>query len=228
MAKYRAPTQGNIGMTHADLGRSKTVEQMIDLTEHGCASDMISDQQFKQAMGSPERMAEFVADRIEIVSARAQYEVDKKFLNDICDLDNYRKDDTNPTDLDKSPAIFLNEEKEYKLASDKNGITNIRKLIASVKSTASVMKRVTDKFNKLKLLSSSLDIKRIGVIISDEMVGNMEDNYGNTFNAEYAKLEKTFAWVESAGIHEVKDATKRDNGKHIILVGEDGYMNSRI
>jgi len=223
LAKYRVPSKGDIGLTHADLPRGSTLEQFIPLTEHGCASELISKQQMKQAMGSPERLAEFVADKIEVAAARAAYEIDKKFFTDITKTENYRRDDTEPDKLGKAPAIFLNDQEEYGLKIDENGITNIRKLISTVKSTAAVMKRPTNKFNQMKLISSALDLKRIGVIISEELFGQLEDHYGNTFNLEYAKLERMFAWVEVAPIHEYVEGSKH-KGVHIILITEDGYI----
>jgi len=116
-------------MTHADLGKGSTHEQFIPLTEHGCASELISHQIMKQAMGSSEKMAEFVADKIEIAAARALFEVDKKFINDITKKDNYT-----------AKAIIENKEDYYKPGKDKQGYENVRHLVNSINSTAAAMK----------------------------------------------------------------------------------------
>lgn len=208
-------------MTHADLPRGSTADQLIPLTEHGVIAELISEQQMKQAMGSPERMAEFIADKIEVAAARGQYEIDKKFFKDITNTENYREGKDKK--IENSPAIFLNLKEEYESGVDEHGVTNIRKLIKSVRSTAMVMKRPTDNFNKLKLVSSALDLKRIGLIISEDVVGDLEDYYGNTFNLEYAKLEKIFAWVETAPIQEYVNEGKHQ-GVHFILIADDGYV----
>ena len=116
MAKHKIPSQGNIGMTHADLPRGSTVEQLIPLTEHGCIAELIVEQQMKQAMGSPERMAEFVADKIETAASRGSFAVDEKMIQDITNSENYA-----------DSAIFLNNEEEYLPGMDENGVTNVRK-----------------------------------------------------------------------------------------------------
>lgn len=220
LTKYKAPKKGDKGLDYGDLGRGNTVSQFIPLTEIGCASELISKQQMKQAMGSPERLAEFVADKIEVAASRAAYEIDKKFLEDICNVDNYKKSEE---DLNEASAIFLNSEDEYKLGTDEQGATNIRKLIKSIKTNAAVMKRPTDKFNKFGLISTALEFKRIGVIISEELFGALEDHYENTFNLEYAKLERMFAWVETMPLHEM---TSEDKVKSVeaVLITDDGYV----
>ena len=64
----------------------------------------------------------------------------------------------------------------------------------------------------------------MGIIMSDEMFGQMEDYYGHVFNTEFAKLERTFAWVETLPIHQVEDKDKKTIGDHFIIISEDGYI----
>jgi hypothetical protein len=209
MAKHKAGGT----MAYADLGKGSTVEQFIKLTEHGCASELISHQIMKQAMGSPERMAEFLADKVEVAASRAAFEIDKKFIDDICKEDNYRAKAGTPA---KSPAIIENDADDYKPGKDTQGMENIRKLVNSIHSTASAMKWPSKNFNKLNLVSASFDFKRMGLIISDEMYGQLEDYYGHAFNLEHTDLGRKFAWVEVLPIHE--------KGKNFILIDVDGYV----
>ena len=201
LAKYKKP-EGNKMMTHADLGKGSTSEQFIPLTEHGCASELISHQIMKQAMGSPEKMAEFVADKIEIAAARALFEVDKKFIDDITKKDNYI-----------TKAIIENKEDYYKPGKDKQGYENVRHLVNSINSTAAAMKWPSKNFNQMQLVSASMDFKRMGLIISDEQ---LEDYYGHSFHLEHTELGRKFAWVEVLPIHE--------EDKHAILMDIDGYV----
>ncbi|CAG8465804.1 22868_t:CDS:2 [Gigaspora margarita] len=83
LAKYKAPQGGKI-MTHADLGSGTSYEQMIPLTHH--------------------------ADMVKLAIARGAYEIDKKFMLDICNFNNYK----NGATPDKSSAIFLHPEDFYK------------------------------------------------------------------------------------------------------------------
>lgn len=211
LAKYKAPNAAGM-MTHADLGSGSSREQFIPLTEHGCASQMISEDIMKRSMGSREGMAEFVADMVELAINRGAYEIDKKFMRDICNFNNY-KDGSTPNE---STAIFINSEDDYKPGKDANGMEKIRKLRNSMTSIASAMCWPSNKFNKFGLISTSFNAKRLGVIISDEMKGQFRDYYGNVFNVEYADLEKEFAWVETMPIH--------NYNKHIIFISEDGYV----
>lgn len=288
LVKYKK-NDGNDMMTHKDLARGTTFEQMIPLTEHGCVSDLISHQIMKRAMSSPERMIDFVADKIEIASSRGAWQIDQVFITDITSNDNYRekkmnldaivtalksdsgvsgktgysaaidnaaatnavknatnfagvvnafKADTNVTGVtdladaidaaakkdpvknaakEFSTAIFELEEKEFKPGKDGDGTENIRKLNNSVTSTTSVMRRPTRNFNRLGLISSSMNCKQIGIVISDEMHGRYEDSYGHTFNLAHTELGRRFAWVEVLNIHEF-------NRKHLISIDEYGYV----
>jgi hypothetical protein len=122
-------------MTHGDLGKGSSCEQFIPLTEHGCASELLSDEIMKRAMGSAEATSEFIADKIEQAADRGMFEIDQKFIDDICNDENYKDGD----DPNNSSAIFSNYDDEYAPGKDENGTINFRKLINSVISTASTM-----------------------------------------------------------------------------------------
>jgi len=64
------------------------------------------------------------------------------------------------------------------------------------------------------LVSASLDFKRLGVIISENLYGELEDYYGHAFNLDNVELGKKFAWVEVLPIQ----------GKELIFIDNDGYV----
>jgi len=45
----------------------------------------------------------------------------------------------------------------------------------------------------MELVSASMDFKRMGLIISDEQFGQLEDYYGHSFHLEHTELGRKFA-----------------------------------
>ena len=45
----------------------------------------------------------------------------------------------------------------------------------------------------MEIVSASMDFKRMGLIISDEQFGQLEDYYGHAFNLEHTELGRRFA-----------------------------------
>lgn len=213
-------------MSHADLGKGSSIEQLIPLTEHGCVSELISDEIMKRAMGSQEATAEFLADKIEQAADRGMFEIDQKFIDDICDDRNYQNGD----DPDNSSAIFSLYDEDFAPGNDKNGMNNFRKLVNSVVSTASAMCWPSANFNYYKLTATNFNFKNMGSIISSEMFGQSQDYYGNVINPAYTEFKSQFAWVRVLPIYDpayneiAGNESKPKRDKHIILMNADGYV----
>ncbi len=155
---------------------SETLSQDIDLKIKKIYYDVTSEDIGKLAMDNPKKLAELIALKVKYISRKADFDLSRAVVDEICKLDHYSKNS-----LIKHPKAIYD---------------SLEGLFAEILEAGTNLTYPKTKFNKQGKLAAALSPKDLVLIVSPDLYNKIvEKIYTKTYNLSLVDLKQMFKYV---------------------------------